>query len=227
MFALIKWWEESDLTQKAFCEQTDIRYHVFHYWYRQYKDSQAINTSSTPAFVSLKVDPFSAVSAELVKILQLLQHDAHLNNKEIADKLGKSVTPVYERIKKLESSGIIEKYVALLNKNLIGKSLIAFINVQLKEHSQVVLKSFEKEVVKFIEVMECYQLTGASDFLVKVAITDMPEYNHFLMSKLATLPNIHTVQSFFILSEGKRETAYAHKLPPTKKPIKKNKELHR
>jgi hypothetical protein len=66
MFALIKRWEESDLTQKAYCEQTDIRYHVFHYWYRQYKDRNVLNTSTPPSFVSLKVDPFPTVSAELV-----------------------------------------------------------------------------------------------------------------------------------------------------------------
>jgi Lrp/AsnC family leucine-responsive transcriptional regulator len=155
------------------------------------------------------------------RILQLLQHDARLNNKEIADKIGKSVTPVYERIKRLETEGIIEKYVALLNKNLIRKSLTAFIHVQLKEHSQSTLKSFHREIVKFPEVMESYHLTGQFDFLIKVALTDMPEYNDFLMNKLATLKDIHTVQSFFVLSEGKRETAYALKAPVAKKGAKK------
>lgn len=66
MFALIRRCEESDLTQKAYCEQTDIRYHVFHYWYRQYRDRQVLNTSTTPSFVSLNDDPFPTVSAELV-----------------------------------------------------------------------------------------------------------------------------------------------------------------
>ena len=165
----------------------------------------------------------SSLNSDDIKILQLLQFDARLNNKEIADKLGKTVTPVYERIKKLETEGYIEKYVALLDKNLIGKSLTAFTNVQLKEHSQLVLKSFEREVVKFIEVMECYHLTGQFDFLLKVALTDMTEYNHFLMNKLATLPNIHTVQSFFVLSEGKRETAYSLKLPAAKRRGRRNK----
>jgi Lrp/AsnC family leucine-responsive transcriptional regulator len=161
------------------------------------------------------------LDADDIRILQLLQHDARLNNKEIADKIGKSVTPVYERIKRLETEGIIEKYVALLNKNLIGKSLTAFVHVQLKEHSQTILKSFQREIVKFPEVMESYHLTGQFDFLIKVALTDMPEYNDFLMNKLATLKDIHTVQSFFVLSEGKRETAYVLKTPPMKKTGKK------
>lgn len=144
-----------------------------------------------------------------IRILQLLQHDARVTTKEMADKLGKSVTSVHERIKKLEDAGYIQRYVALLDKDLIGKNLTGYTTVQLKEHSQSVLRSFEKEVIKFQEVMECYQLTGQADFLIKVAIGDMQEYNHFLMHKLATLPNIGTVQTSFVLSEGKRETAYA------------------
>ena len=66
MFALIKKWEDSDLSQKAYCEQTDIRYHVFHYWYRRYKTALSGNASTSPSFVALKVDPFQVVSAELV-----------------------------------------------------------------------------------------------------------------------------------------------------------------
>ncbi len=144
-----------------------------------------------------------------IRILQLLQHDARITTKEIADKLGKSVTPVYERIKRLEETGYIQRYVALLNKNLVGKNLIAFTTVQLKEHSQTALRGFEKEVIKFQEVMECYHLTGLFDFLLKIAIRDMTEYNSFLMNRLSTLPNIGVVQTFFVLSEGKVETAYA------------------
>ena len=81
-----------------------------------------------------------------VRILQLLQHDARLTNKEIADKTGKSVTPVYERIRRLEAEGVIEGYKAILNKDKIGRSLIAYTNVQLKEHSKTMLRDFEKAI---------------------------------------------------------------------------------
>lgn len=144
-----------------------------------------------------------------IRILQLLQHDARLTNKEVADKLGKSVTPIYERIKRLEEEGYIARYVAILNKDLIGKHLTAFTTVQLKEHSAAALRGFEKEAIKFPEVMECYHLTGQFDFLLKIAIRDMVEYNGFLMNKLATLPNVGGLETFFALSEGKKETAYA------------------
>ena len=144
-----------------------------------------------------------------IRILQLLQHDDRLTNKEVADKLGKSVTPVYERIKWLEDEGYITRYVALVNKDLIGKHLTAFTTVQLKEHSATALRGFEREVVKFPEVMECYHMTGRFDFLIKMAIRDMKEYNELLMGKLATLPNVGGLETFFVLSEGKKETAYA------------------
>jgi len=143
-----------------------------------------------------------------IRILQLLQHDSRITTKEMSDKLGKSVTAIHERIKRMEESGVVQRYVALLNRDLIGKNLIAFTTVQLKEHSQAALRGFEKESVKFLEVMECYQLTGQFDFLLKLAIRDMHEYNDFLMNKLSTLPNIGVVQTFFVLSEGKAETAY-------------------
>jgi Lrp/AsnC family transcriptional regulator, leucine-responsive regulatory protein len=144
-----------------------------------------------------------------LRILHLLQHDARLTNKEVADKLSKSVTPIYERIKRLEDEGYIMRYVALVNKDLIGKHLTAFTTVQLKEHSAQALRGFEKEVVKFPEVMECYHMTGRFDFLIKMAIKDMKEYNELLMGKLATLPNVGGLETFFVLSEGKKETAYA------------------
>jgi DNA-binding Lrp family transcriptional regulator len=156
-----------------------------------------------------------------IRILQLLQHDARITNKEIADKLGKSPTSIHDRIRKMEDGGIIERYVALLNRELVGKHLLAFTTVQLKEHSQAALRGFEKEGIKFQEVMECYQLTGQFDFLLKIAIRDMNEYNAFLMNKLATLPNIGVVQTFFVLSEGKAETGYALELPGGKKSAKR------
>ena len=80
--------------------------------------------------------------------------------------------------------------------------------MKLKEHSEAVLSGFEREVIKFPEVMECYQLTGLSDFLIKVVIQDIEAYNHFLKNKLATLPYIGNVHTSFVLSEAKRETAY-------------------
>lgn len=143
-----------------------------------------------------------------VSILKILQHDARLTNKEIADKLGKTITPIYERIKRLEHDGYIQRYVAVLDKGKIGKNLLAYTNVQLKEHSHSMLKAFEKDIVKLTEVMECYHMSGLYDYLLKVVVKDISEYQDFIMNRLAKLPNIGTVQSSFMMTEVKHETAY-------------------
>jgi len=153
-----------------------------------------------------------ALDDDDLRILQLLQHDARLTNKEIADKIGKSVTPVYERIKRLQLDGYIKQFAAVLDNKLIHKSLIAYTHVHLKAHAQEMMLAFEKEVVRFSEVMECYHMTGEYDFLLKVAVRDMDEYYDFVINRLARLPNVGTVQSFFVLKESKRNTAYSLEL---------------
>lgn len=143
-----------------------------------------------------------------IRLLELLQADARLTTKELADKLGKSVTPVYERKRRLENEGFITRYTAIVDKNKIGKSLVAFTNVQLRQHAQQILLNFEKTIVKFEEVMECYHMTGVYDYMLKVAVTDMAAYQDFIVNKLAKLTDIGTVQSSFVMTEVKHETAY-------------------
>lgn len=143
-----------------------------------------------------------------IQILNILQYDAHMTTKEISAKTGKSVTAIHDRIRRLEEKGIIQSYVALLDKTRIGKKLIGFTTVKLKEHSDTILSQFEREVIKFPEVMECYQLTGVADFLLKVVIADMDAYNEFLKTKLAPLPHVGNLLTSFVLVEAKRTTAY-------------------
>lgn len=143
------------------------------------------------------------------QILHLLQHDARLTNKEIADKLGKTVTPVYERVKRLEQEGIIHRYVAVVDKKKIGKGLVVFTNIQLKQHTQQMLRSFDKFIVQFPEVMECYHMAGMYDYLLKIIVKDMEEYQDFILNKLSGMDNIGTVQSNFVMQEFKHETAFA------------------
>ena len=143
-----------------------------------------------------------------VEILKLVQNDASLTNKEIGLKLHKSIATIHERIRRLKEQGFIKKIVAILDRKKIDRNLIAFSQVLLKEHTAPTLNEFEREVSKFPEVMECLQMTGANDFLLRIATRDMDAYHEFLRNKLSTLPNITTVQSFFVLSEPKSETAY-------------------
>jgi DNA-binding Lrp family transcriptional regulator len=106
----------------------------------------------------------------------------------------------------MEKSGVIENYVALLNKEKIGKSLMIFCNVSLQLHSKPLLKRFEQTVVKFDEVMECYHTAGTFDYLLKVVATDMNNYQDFITNKLAALENISHVQSSFVMTEVKYKT---------------------
>ena len=143
-----------------------------------------------------------------IDILNLLQKNAELTNKEISFSLRKSIATVHERIKRLKEQGYIDRIVAILNSKKIDKSLIAFSQVLLNGHAADTLLKFENEVVKFPEVMECFQMTGTFDFLLRIATTDMNAYHEFYRHKLATLPNINSIQSFFVLSETKSDTAY-------------------
>ncbi|GAO43039.1 Lrp/AsnC family transcriptional regulator [Flavihumibacter petaseus] len=142
-----------------------------------------------------------------IAILRLLQQNAELTNKEIAYELGKSVATVHDRVKKLKDLGYIKRIVAILDQTKINKSLICFSHVLLHDHAVQTLAAFEKEVVKFPEVLECFQMTGSVDFILRVATKDMDAYHSFYR-RLAALPNITTVQSFFVLSETKSDTAY-------------------
>jgi len=143
-----------------------------------------------------------------LSILRLLQKDAELTNKQIAYELRKSIATIHDRIRRLKENGYIIKTVAILDRSKINKNLVAFSHVLLSGHAFETLNNFEREVSKFPEVMECFQMTGTFDFLLRIATTDMNAYHDFYRHKLATLPNVATVQSFFVMSETKSDTAY-------------------
>ena len=149
-----------------------------------------------------------------LKILSLLQENARLTNKEIAEKVGRTVTPVFERVRKLEQQGYIKKYMAVLDAAKLNIDLLAYTNVRLKEHSQKMISAFEKAILQFPEVMECVHLTGNYDYLLKVAVTDMAAYHSFIVNKLARLPNIGNVQSGFVMKEIKQGHAIPLEVVP-------------
>ncbi len=143
-----------------------------------------------------------------IAILKLLQKDASLTHKEISYKLRKSTATIHERTRKLKEQGYIKAIVAILDRKKIDRSLIAFSQVLLSDHAAETLNRFETEVAKFPEVMECFQMTGAFDFILRIATPDMDAYHDFYRHKLAKLPDIKTVESFFVLSQTKSDTAY-------------------
>ncbi len=142
------------------------------------------------------------------KLLMLLQQDAKLTTKQLAHHLGLTVTPVFERIKRLEKQGVIDRYVAILNKEKIGRKLIAFCNVSIKEHSREYIHHFETQITKFPEVMECYHIAGMYDYMLKITTENMDSYHDFIYNKLATIENIGNVRSSFVMNELKNSTVH-------------------
>lgn len=136
-------------------------------------------------------------------ILKLLQLDAKKTTKEIAAVLGMTITPVHERIKKLEKNGYISRYTINIDRNKLGTSMIAFCSVSLKNHERAHIEEFEQEVQLLPEVTECYHIGGMFDYLLKVLVRDMDEYRSFISKKLADLDNIGNVQSSFVMGEIK------------------------
>jgi Lrp/AsnC family transcriptional regulator, leucine-responsive regulatory protein len=142
------------------------------------------------------------------RILMVLQSDAKANIKMIAEKSGLSVSPTFARIKKLEQLGYIKKYVALLDEVKIGKSIQVFCQVTLSIHSKEIIDNFKKQIAKLNDVMGCYHVSGNYDFLLKIAVKDMNEYQQFAVEKLSVIEGISNVQSTFVLEEIKNEVVY-------------------
>lgn len=141
------------------------------------------------------------------QLLVLLQKDCKQTNKELSNKLNLSVTAIYERIKKLEKEGIINKYVALLKNEKIEKAFVAFCHIKLIQHSQEYVVKFEREVANLSEVLECYHISGDYDYLLKVIVKDMEAFREFMVNKLTNINHIGSTHSMFVISEVKHTTA--------------------
>lgn len=142
------------------------------------------------------------------RLLAILQQDSKQNIKEVASELNMTKTPIYERIRRYEREGIIDKYVAVLNRELTSASMVVFCSVSLDSQKLEEIKRFGAAVRDIPEVLECYLMGGANDFLLKVVVADLKAYHEFSSGKLAALPNVGQIRSTFVLNEIKRSTVY-------------------
>jgi Lrp/AsnC family leucine-responsive transcriptional regulator len=140
------------------------------------------------------------------KILSLIQDNGKLTMKEIASMIQLSVTPTYERIRKLEKEGIIDKYVCLLNRKKVGKSILVYCQVTLDKQQKENFESFNAAIREMEEVIECNVVSGNYDYLLKVLVEDGEFYNHFYQNKLSVLPSVLHISSYFVISEIKQTT---------------------
>lgn len=145
--------------------------------------------------------PINTVSldAKDISILALLQQNARMTVKEIADTIHLSTTPVHERIKRLEANGVIKQYATLVDHTKVKKGLIAICYVSLKEHSKTAGTKFIKAINAMTEVIECYNISGEFDFMLKVVTEDMNAYHDFHVNKLSSIENMGHVQSVFVI----------------------------
>lgn len=136
-------------------------------------------------------------------ILRLLQFDAKISAKEIANQLNITVSPVYERIRRLETQGHIMQYVAILDRKLIDRPITTICQVSMRYHNEAFIEKFEQEIKKLDEVQECYHMAGQVDFLLKINIKSLDEYHDFVKYKLSKIDNIGVLNSTFVLKEIK------------------------
>jgi len=139
-------------------------------------------------------------------ILNQLQADSKITNATLATRVGISPPSTLERVKKLENSGIIKRYVAILDTVELDKSISALVHVTLREHGTNGLSDFKKAVAEFDEVQAAWHTAGEEDFILKVIVTDMDQYEHFVVHRLSAVPNIGRIRTSFCLSAVKDET---------------------
>ncbi|MDP5106853.1 Lrp/AsnC family transcriptional regulator [uncultured Polaribacter sp.] len=140
------------------------------------------------------------------KLINLLQNDSKQTTKRLSLQLNLSVTAVYERIKKLEKENVIDKYVAIVNKNKIEKSFLVFCHLKLIQHSREYVTTFEREILKLEEVSECFHVSGDFDYILKIYVKDMEEYRNFMVSKLTAIKYIGSTHSIFAIEQVKNTT---------------------
>ena len=141
------------------------------------------------------------------RILEVLQDDCSITNVELARRVNLSPSPCLARVNALEASGIIRGYVALADPIRLGLSLNVFIQVSLEKQVESELERFQKEMATCPEVMECYLMTGDSDYLLRVVVADMQGLELFIVNRLSRIPGVRHIRSGFALKQVKYQTA--------------------
>lgn len=151
----------------------------------------------------------TTIDATDLRILRQVQDNARISNVDLAENVGLSPSPCLRRLKRLEDDGVIKGYVTLIDQNIVGLPVSVFVSVALKEQSEAALEEFEARVRELPQVMECYLMTGASDYLLRVVTADLAAYERFLKDHLTRIKAIASIQSSFAL----KQVAYRTALP--------------
>ncbi len=141
------------------------------------------------------------------RLLDALQEDARITNADLAKKTGLSASPCWRRIRRLESSGVVHRYVTLLNPDAIGLPINVFATVALEKQIESTLENFETLITRYPEVMECYLMTGEFDYLLRIVVPDLKAYERFLMDHLTRIEGIASIKSSISLKQVRYKTA--------------------
>jgi Lrp/AsnC family leucine-responsive transcriptional regulator len=143
------------------------------------------------------------------RILYHIQNNARISNIELAEAVGLSPSPCLRRVKVLESSGVIKRYAGIVDAVAVGLPISIFVSVSLQRQERSGLEEFEQLIQSYREVMECYLMTGSSDYLVRIVVPDLQAYERFLADKLTRIPGVANIQSSFAL----KQVVYNTQLP--------------
>jgi len=141
------------------------------------------------------------------RILDQLQRNGRISNVDLARAVGLSPSPCLRRVRDLENAGIIDRYAAILNQGSAGFSLSVFVQVTLERQIESALETFERVISKRPEVMEAYLMTGDADYLLRIVVPDVSDYETFLKDHLTRIPGVASIKSSFALNRVKYETA--------------------
>ena len=140
-----------------------------------------------------------------LQILRTLQENARLTTKELASRVSLSSTPVFERLKRLESNGYIEKYIAVLNAEKLNRGFIVFCHVKMSKLNKDIANDFTERVKRIPEVTECYNVSGHYDYMLKIHAPNMKYYQEFVLNVLGTIDNLSSLESTFVMDTIKHD----------------------
>ena len=140
-----------------------------------------------------------------IQILRTLQENARLTTKELAARVHLSTTPVFERLKRLESNGYIKKYIAVLDAEKLNQGFVVFCNVKMHRMSHDIAEQFSQMVKGIPEVTECYNVSGSFDYLLKVHAANIKYYREFVLNVLGSIEGLGSIESTFVMDTIKND----------------------
>lgn len=153
-------------------------------------------------YFSIMID--SRLDSTDILILRCMQENARVTTKELAAKVNLSTTPVFERLRRLEREGYIQKYVAVLDAEKLNQGFMVFCSVKLRQMGKEIARDFTSRIKDIPQVTECYNVSGEFDYLLKIHAPDMKYYNEFLINVLGTIDSLGSVQSAFVMNSVKQ-----------------------